>query len=397
MSSAKSTEDRINNLRAEIEGLNGAELERWLTDDSEHLRELLASNEFPDEALIRDYLLGSLNDEQKSNFEERLRQEPKLRAQVTLVEEELSDDYALGRLSAENRRKAEQYFLAVPERRQTLNYSTLLQKSANQLSHSQSATTHEDSLDEALPSAPKAINLERQSSWRPLAAFFQSSRMLGGAATVAALVLLLAIGLAWWAFRGTREESLPTVAETRSETPSSEDSPLPEIPNDVSQTLENQNSNTSSPEVLPRPQQTIAPAPSSASSQQLKGHKRAPTETNQRSRPLRQPVTFAFFSSGSRNSGDNQLRIRTGTRQVRLKFYTGDIPADEYNTFRFVILDSNSREISRRDKLKLKADKTVEALFSAKLFKSDEFRVTVTGIKDGKHSVVADNVLTIIK
>jgi hypothetical protein len=68
-------------------------------------------------SLIRKYLLGRLQGEEREQLEERVMLDPEFRDRVLLVEENLIEDYAEGALDATERQNFRTMFYANPERR----------------------------------------------------------------------------------------------------------------------------------------------------------------------------------------------------------------------------------------------------------------------------------------
>ena len=80
---------------------------------------------------IRSYLLGTLDGDNKTQFEERILTEPGVYEELLVVEEELIDQYVAGDLSELERQQFESHFLITAERQKNLRFGKLLQKYAN--------------------------------------------------------------------------------------------------------------------------------------------------------------------------------------------------------------------------------------------------------------------------
>lgn len=92
---------------------------------------------------IRLFLLGSLIEEERANFEAVLITNDSLEARVRLAELELADDYAFNRLNADERASFEKFFLVTDERKQKLTASRALQNYVvSQTAEKQNTTTH---------------------------------------------------------------------------------------------------------------------------------------------------------------------------------------------------------------------------------------------------------------
>ena len=80
---------------------------------------------------MRRYLLGTLDGDQKTQFEERILTEAGVYEELLVVEEELIDQYVAGDLSELERQHFESHFLITAERQKNLRFGKLLQKYAN--------------------------------------------------------------------------------------------------------------------------------------------------------------------------------------------------------------------------------------------------------------------------
>jgi len=87
-----------------------------------------------DKQEIRSYLLGDLDDDRKTQLEERILSAPETYEEVLLVEEELIDQYVAGGLSELERQQFETHFLITAERQKNLRFGKLLKRYVN--SHS---------------------------------------------------------------------------------------------------------------------------------------------------------------------------------------------------------------------------------------------------------------------
>lgn len=80
---------------------------------------------------MRAYLLGTLDGDHKSQFEERILTEPGVYEELLIVEEELVDQYVAGDLSVLEQQQFANHFLITAERQKNLRFGKLLQKYAN--------------------------------------------------------------------------------------------------------------------------------------------------------------------------------------------------------------------------------------------------------------------------
>ena len=80
---------------------------------------------------MRAFLLGALDGDYKTQFEERILAEPSVYDELLIVEEELIDQYVAGDLSALEQQQFESHFLITAERQKNLRFGKLLQRYAN--------------------------------------------------------------------------------------------------------------------------------------------------------------------------------------------------------------------------------------------------------------------------
>ena len=80
---------------------------------------------------MREFLLGTLDGDHKSQFEERILTEPGVYEELLVVEEELIDQYLGGDLSALEQQQFESHFLITAERQKNLRFGKLLQQYAD--------------------------------------------------------------------------------------------------------------------------------------------------------------------------------------------------------------------------------------------------------------------------
>ena len=80
---------------------------------------------------MREFLLGTLDRDHKTQFEERILTEPSVYEELLIDEEELIDQYVTGELSAVEREQFESHFLITAERQKNLRFGKLLQKYVN--------------------------------------------------------------------------------------------------------------------------------------------------------------------------------------------------------------------------------------------------------------------------
>ncbi|HEY0366116.1 MAG TPA: hypothetical protein VGC73_06565 [Pyrinomonadaceae bacterium] len=81
-----------------------------------------------DKQEIRSYLLGTLDTDRRTEFEESVPSVPETYEELLLVEEELIDEYVGGSLSKLERQQFEDHFLITAERHDSLRFGQLLKR-----------------------------------------------------------------------------------------------------------------------------------------------------------------------------------------------------------------------------------------------------------------------------
>ncbi len=84
--------------------------------------------EVKNEALLRKYLLGELNEAEEQVFEEQLLEDDELSELLLAEEDELVDAYLGGELSESERERFDSYFMVTPERRKKLKFAQALRR-----------------------------------------------------------------------------------------------------------------------------------------------------------------------------------------------------------------------------------------------------------------------------
>src|SRR4051812_45126538 len=86
-------------------------------------------DELDDSSLLRQYLLGMLDDEVvQGRIEERLMVDDEYTAQINAAEDELIEEFLDGELSADESDRFNRFFLAPPERKRQLRLTRDLRK-----------------------------------------------------------------------------------------------------------------------------------------------------------------------------------------------------------------------------------------------------------------------------
>ena len=256
---------------------------------------------------IRLFLLGRLNEDERSSFDERLFVDDELEERVRLAECEIVDDYAAERLSAKERELFNEKFMRTAERKQKLAVSQALRNySLSQTVNKKNAAI----IENTLPRRGKFLGLLGLN--RPALAF---------ALSFGALVLL--VGLVWFIARSARERNQPDVV--RQET-------LPQA----------------SPQISPSSVTTPTPGPDITTS---------PTPTPKVTPPPVEPtqaplIASAVLMPGALRDGGNMARITLpkGVRDlVRLQL---TLETNEAGTYRAELLTAEGQPISIAGKLK---------------------------------------------
>lgn len=84
------------------------------------------TTEFPNETVLRRYLLGTLPEDQWDEIEQQLLREDDFASNIEVIEDEIIDDYLQGTLSKQERQAVETHFLCPPERQRKLWFARLL-------------------------------------------------------------------------------------------------------------------------------------------------------------------------------------------------------------------------------------------------------------------------------
>ena len=84
-----------------------------------------------DKQEIRSYLLGDLDDDRKTQLEERILYALEAYEELLIAEEELIDAYVAGGLSELERQRFESHFLVTAERQKNLRFGQLLNRYVN--------------------------------------------------------------------------------------------------------------------------------------------------------------------------------------------------------------------------------------------------------------------------
>ena len=255
---------------------------------------------------IRLFLLGRLNEDERSSFDERLFVDDELEERVRLAECEIVDDYAAERLSAEERELFTEKFMRTAERKQKLAVSQALR------TYSLSQTAYKKNAAEIESTPPRGKFLSLFGFNRPALAF---------AVSFGALVLL--VGLVWFITRSARERNEPAIVKHET---------LP----------------TPSPQISPQSTVTPTPDPDSTTSP-TPTPKATPSPVEPSQTPL---IATAVLMPGALRDGGDMARVTLpkGDRDiVRLQLM---LESNEPGTFRAELLTAEGQSIATASKLK---------------------------------------------
>ncbi len=132
--------------------------------------------------MIRQYLLGQLEEGQQQAIEQRLLTEDALFEELEVSEGELFDEYVANELTPDDRKQFEQYFLSTPERQRELRFATDLRQYVAKKTASDEATE-------------RSVSLPRGPRPEPTPLAWLGQTQLFRIAAIAAFVLVIAGGL----------------------------------------------------------------------------------------------------------------------------------------------------------------------------------------------------------
>ena len=148
-----------------------------------------------DSHAMRAYLLGTLEEDQRTQFEEGILSDPQIYEELLITEEELIDQYLAGDLSKIEIDQFENHFLITAERQKKLRFGSMLQNYVN--SHSPVLQPKPFTSVRTAPAPLSSFSFSR----RPVMAF---SAML--------VVLLGIVWVGWFAMKKSADQvSLQTI------------------------------------------------------------------------------------------------------------------------------------------------------------------------------------------
>ena len=285
---------------------------------------------------IRLFLLGSLSEDERTKFDERLFVDDELEERVRLAECEIADDYAAERLSAQERELFNEKFMRTAERKQKLAVSQALRN------YSSSHTAYKKNVAE-IENTPS-----RRGKFLSLFGFNRPA--LAFAVSFGALVLL--VGLVWLITRNSRDENESAIV--RQET-----APTP------------------SPQISPQSATTPTPDPDSTTSP-TPTPKATPSPVEPTQTPL---IATAVLMPGALRDGGNMPRLtlpKGGRDIVRLQL---TLESNEVGTYRAELLTAEGQPVSIAGKLKVSnTNEAAKVIFDvpARLLKVGDYQVKLS-------------------
>lgn len=320
---------------------------------------------------ITDYLLDSLEEEEKEQFDELSFTDESFVEQMNVVEKDLIDDYVNGELLGEQLKQFETYYLASPMRREKVEFAKLFQVFAEK-------EKSEENSNEKILAENKSKNVSSDSF--NIFDVFRNPKLLMQMGFVS--ILLLVVGLVIWLLVNNYQ---PKNSEIVKKTPTPQIKITPkQLPTQQStkESLTNTNevvTQTPTPKVLPTEEKTVEPKPNATLP------KKTPTQT-----PNTLPrITVATFTLTPQMRGTNQLKRLAISPQTKTIAMRLQLEFDEFLTYTTSLVDQSSGKTLWQSSL-LKSDKSGENIainiqFPAKLLQNKIYTIKVSGInKEGK-------------
>jgi hypothetical protein len=260
-------------------------------------------NLLDNEALAKRFLLESLSEAERAQIEDRLLADDEFYQQILIVEDDLIDAYVCGEMPAPERALFEQWYLALPSRRDRVEFARRLF----------------DSVPGKTVNAVPALESERSGSWlRSVSDLFGRRPALGfSLITIAAGLLVLVLGGVWLLARRTQTPPAAPQAQTIQPTP------MP---------------------VQPRESPQIATAAQPPAKTEPKNSKPPAKERPQRTAPV--VSTFTLLPGVVRGQSGTQLVLPAGLSAVRLYLRLDGESAKKY---RVTLSTPEGRKVWSRD------------------------------------------------
>lgn len=170
------------------------------------------TDESNDRELLKQYLLGEAREEEQTQIEERLLDDPDFFTELVAMEDSLTDQYVRAALSARETRKFEEHFLAAPERREKLMFARTLARHI---------------AEQETPARQTEQGLQKRWLASFLALIGSHRAQFGMAVTAAALIIVASA--TWFYFDRIRKRSLTDGPQQARVEPQGAETSLPEL------------------------------------------------------------------------------------------------------------------------------------------------------------------------
>lgn len=321
------------------------------------------------EEIIRRFLLGEMDEEERFEFEERFVEDEELFEQINVVEGELIEKYVRGWMQPAERAVFEAQFLTTDRRRERVEFSREL---INRI----------DSENKSAAIASNEANTSEDET------FFESIRrwfLTPQFAAVGAMGILVALFGTWLLFQNFGSDNQEVVKQNNSnvlETPRTNITPeiIPTPLESPEQTALNNNSSPSIENSVdplieaPKPDEIIQKTPE-------------PIQTPEIKRSPPNPVLALFAGTIRSNGKNNELNLPENSKGAT---FVLNLPSVDYNIYQAELVDADGNSISQIDDLK--PSKKVVRLFvnANKLIKGD-YLIQLNGKNAaGEYESVAD-------
>ena len=296
---------------------------------------------------LRRYLLCRLSDDERSQLDQRLLVDDELAEALLLAESELTDDYASGALNEDERESFKKSFLTTVSRREMLRLSTAL---------------HDYAGSQAAAVSVSRFAQPEEASWqRWLGGLFGFGHPRAWAFAGSFAVLIMLVGIAWFALK---QDRAPELLITRNE-------PIP----------------TSSPQASPGtdPSPSISSSPISPAPHPSPARQSIPT-------PMEPavPATVATFvlSPGALRDGGDMTRVALpdGERDViRLRLV---LESGSEGVYQAEVATAEGQKVTVRSRLKAdisRGDPRLTIQLPARLLQSGDYQIKLSRQKaDGQ-------------
>lgn len=303
------------------------------------------------EAVIGQYLLGDLPEDQQIEIEDRAFEDTEFLAAITAVENDLIDEYVRGELSPADRTKFESRFLASAARRKRVEFAKAL-----------ASVTSE--------TVSKTVVESATVSWRDsLEAFFRGLNPLAKIA-VAAVMLSVLVGGAWLLLETLRLRTQLNQLQTEKQSRQGEQQSL-------EQQVEAERKRNA--ELTARLNQE------KQQREQTDESLRQLSETRETSSPRAIIASLTLLPGISRGAGDKpKLTLSDDVRVVRLQ--VGIDADEEFKIFAVEVRSAGGRQVWNRENLRVTSKGGARAIgltMPAMVLKRGEYELRLMGVAEG--------------